>query len=361
MHTERIETVVIRGPRRPAWRERLWREWCFARAAVLHRRWSLLFLVSVMLVGGLLFQWLEPEKNHSFPQAAFYTWALIFGEPPEEFPANPVLAGLFFVVPVLGLVVVLEGILDLSLMLRDRRQYERAWCMTMAQSMRGHVILVGLGRLGYRTFLMLRKLGCRVVVLESSPQNQFLEDVRRDGSPLFVGDARREAFLNDANIAGASAIVLATTDDLANLEIALDARRLNPNIRVVLRMFDQNMADKVRESFAIHSAMSQATISAPAFATAAVDPDIVNSVIVDERLVVMVRWRVRAGGPLCGRSVGELAAEERVAVVEHRPLGGGCDLFPPPRTVIGAGDELIVQGEYDRIAALKMGLEVVGR
>ncbi|PJF24743.1 MAG: hypothetical protein CUN53_16300, partial [Phototrophicales bacterium] len=53
----------------------------------------------------------------------------------------------------------------------------------------------GFGKLGYRIFLVLRKLGEPVVVIERDAHNQFLEEVRRDGSPLLVGDARREALL----------------------------------------------------------------------------------------------------------------------------------------------------------------------
>ena len=88
-------------------------------------------------------------------------------------------------------------------------------------------------------------------------------------------------------------IILATDDDLANLEVALDARRINPGIRVVLRMFDQNMADKIRDGFNIYTAMSQSAISAPAFATAALDRAIVNSFMVNDALIVMQRWIVR--------------------------------------------------------------------
>jgi voltage-gated potassium channel Kch len=96
---------------------------------------------------------------------------------------------------------------------------------------------------------LLRELGQRVVVIERDERAQFLEDVRRDGAPLLLGDARREAFLADAGITRARSIVLATDNDIANLEVALDARRLNPTIRVVLRLFDPNMAEKVREGF----------------------------------------------------------------------------------------------------------------
>ncbi|NJL18652.1 MAG: hypothetical protein HC938_17335 [Nitrospira sp.] len=42
-------------------------------------------------------------------------------------------------------------------------------------------------------------------------------------------------------------IVIATNDDMANLEVALDARRLNPKIRVLMRLYDQQIAAKIAE------------------------------------------------------------------------------------------------------------------
>ncbi len=348
-----LDKLDFSTPRHHRLRERIWREWCFARVAMVHFRVRLLLIVIVLLGGGLLFQRYEPEKRHSLPEATYYTWSLVFGEPPEEFPASAVLQGLFFLVPIIGLVVIIEGIVDLALLVRDRQRCERSWCTMMATSLSNHIVLVGLGRLGFRTFHLLRRLGQTVVVIERDPTNQFLDDVRRDGSPLFIGDARREALLEDCNVAKARSVILATNDDLANLEIALDARRIAPKIRVVVRMFDQNMADKIRDGFNIHIAMSQAALSAPAFATAAMEASIVSSMVVDGRLVVMQRWHVREAGPLCGKSVGDILAERGFSVVERRPKDAPSGLFPSADTRLVSGDELLVQGPFDKLSELR--------
>ncbi len=113
----------------------------------------------VLLTGGLLFRNFEPEKNHSLAEATYFTWSLIFGEPPEEFPESVVLQSLFFIVPVLGLCVIIEGIVDLTVLLGDRRRNERGWCRIMAADYNDHIVLVGMGRLGFRTFHLLRQ--CR--------------------------------------------------------------------------------------------------------------------------------------------------------------------------------------------------------
>ncbi len=330
---------------------RWWREWCFFRTALAHFRVRLLLMVLIVATGALIFRIYHAPERLSLWEAVYYSWSLVFGEPPERFPESWAIRPLFFLMPVLGLTIIIEGIVDFSLMLRDRRRYERSWCRTMATSMHDHVVLVGLGRLGYRVFKLLRKLGEAVVVFERDANNQFLEDVRRDGSPLFIGDARREALLEEANIRKAKSIILATDDDLANLEIALDARHLVPELPVVMRMFDQNIADKVGDAFDIHLAMSQSAISAPSFTMAAVDRSIEYSFAIDDRLVVMQRWQVCNGGPMCGRKVGDLMTEHGIGVV-RRKSKDGSRLFPGPETVLEPGDELLVEGEYTALTAL---------
>lgn len=361
LDTIRIDQLRSRRSFARGLRARVWRELCFVRAVIQHRGLSFLLLFALLAGGGWMFQELEPGENHSLWRSMYFTWSLILGQPPESFPRSTPLQILFFLVPVLGLTVFLEAIVELSLMLRDRRHRERAWCKIMASSMKDHVILVGLGRLGIRTYHLLRKLGCEVVVVERNKDNQFLEDVRRDGAPLFIGDARREAWLEEANVKSARSIVLATTDDLANLEMALDARKLNPGIRVVMRMFDPNMAEKVREGFQIHTAMSAASLAAPAFATAALERSIVSSVVIDDELLITQRWSVQAGGPLERRTVSELIAKYGLGVIERRTSAGERRFFPPSDTLLSAGDEIVVQGPFELLERQPPGLTGTAR
>ena len=306
-----------------------------------------MLLFIILLVGGWLFRTLDPERDLSMVEAMYYTWSLIFGEPPEAFPSSPILQSLFFIVPLLGLTVIIEGLVDLTLMLRDRRRYESSWCTIMARSLSEHVILVGLGRLGIRTYRLLREMGVAVVVIEKDVDNQFLGELRTDGTPIFLGDARDDELLQRANVEHAMSIVIATSDDLANLECALDARRYAPNIRVVLRMFDQDMADKVRDGFKIPLAMSPAAISAPAFATCAVEPSTLSSFVIEDKLIVMQHWLVTSRDPLCGRTIADVTRDHGISVMSRRPTQQEATLFPDPTTTIERGDRLVIQGPFD--------------
>lgn len=354
LHVDQLQL----SPRRLA-RLRFWsmREWCFLRTVARHLRWRLLIVFTVLMGGGLLFQKYEPEKNLSLFEATYYTWSLVFGEPPEAFPQATVLRILFFLIPVLGLTVIIEALVDLALLVRDRQRCERSWCITMASSMKNHIVLVGFGRLGFRAFRLLRRLGEPVVVIERDAANRFLEELRRDGSPLLLGDARDDTVLQQSGVQCARSIVLATNDDLANLEIALDARRMNADVRVVLRMFDQNMADKIRDGFSIHHAMSQSALAAPAFAMSALDASIVNSFVVGNQLIVLQRWAVNHGGPLADKTVVQVMKEWKCAVAQIQSIGAAPRLFPPPDTALQPGDELLIQGPYESLAALRKSLK----
>lgn len=343
MPASRIEDVVDARIQRRAG-SKLWAEWCFLRVCARRFAGRLLLLAVILLGGGMLFKIYEPDQRHSLPEAMYYAFSLVFGEPPEAFPEQVVLQIMFFLVPILGLAVIIEGIIDFSLVLRDRRRFERSWCAMLAASFSDHVIIMGLGKLGYRTYLLLRRLGQAVAVIERNPNNRFLEEVRRDGAPVIIGDARDERLLADLNVAAAKSIVLATDDDMANLETAMDARRLNPNISVVLRMFDQNTADKIQDGFNIDISMSQSAISAPTFATCAVAPTTHNSFILGDRLITMQRWLVRQDGPLNGKSVAQVMRQFGVSVLEHMRNGGPATFCPDPDLVLKDGDDLMLQG-----------------
>ena len=81
--------------------------------------------------------------------------------------------------------------------------------------------------------------------------------------PILIRDMKEDQALIDAGVAHARAIIIATNEDMANLEVALDARRLNPKIRILMRMFDQQIASKIKDAFAIDHAFSSAALAAP--------------------------------------------------------------------------------------------------
>ena len=113
-----------------------------------------------------------------------------------------------------------------------------------------------------------------VVAIEKSKDSSFAPVVEGFGFPVLYGDARRDALLVEAGVRRAKAIVCATDDDLANLEVAIDAKRENPDIRVVMRMFDQRIADKMRSALDVEETFSTSALSGPLVALQATEPGV---------------------------------------------------------------------------------------
>ena len=132
-----------------------------------------------------------------------------------------------------------------------------------ASTYRDHIVLCGLGHLGFRILISCWRPRSAVVALEKDADARFLADAKATGVPVLVRDMQEDQALIDAGVQHARAIIIATNDDMANLEVALDARRMNPKIRVIMRLFDQRMADKFKEAALIDEAFSPAALAAP--------------------------------------------------------------------------------------------------
>jgi Trk K+ transport system NAD-binding subunit len=135
-----------------------------------------------------------------------------------------------------------------------------------------HIIVVGLGNVGYRVADLLLKMKEPVIVIESDNDKPFVKEIRRRTS-VVIGDARREENLLAADIINAKCITVATENDLRNLEIALGAKELNPRIRTILRAFDRDLGKKLEKSFGVDRVYSTSSLAAPIFSGALFHPE----------------------------------------------------------------------------------------
>ena len=308
------------------------------------------FLGVVLAVGAVCFHQLY-EPPLSYGRALYITYCLVFMEHLLAFPNHWVLRVFYFALPPLGLVVILDGIVHFSyhFLRRDERGPEWIWAVT--RTMDNHVILCGLGKVGLRVLEQLLQLKEQVVVLEKDPQCPNLAFARSHNVPAIVGSSREQGIFDKLNIARAKSIILATNDDLANLEMALDARKLKPGIRVVLRMYDQELADKIEDSFDIHLAFSTSAVAAPLFATSSSDRSIINSFYVGEQLLVVARMTVRPGSRLVEKQIKDLGADQHVFVLSHG-RSGETAMFPGGNVTFNPGDEITVQSAPDVLRQL---------
>ena len=211
-------------------------------------------------------------------------------------------------------------------------------------------ILCGGGRVGFRVFEQLHKLGVPMVMIEKDDSKPFLAGIREAGVPVLVDDVRAAGSLERANLARARAIVCATDDDLANLNVALDARKLRPGIRVVMRLFDDDLVAKTKEAFQVE-AFSTSALAAPALAAAALDSAIRNSFEVGGRLMVIAELPVDA--VLEGQTVAELCDGCSMLVLHLVRADGSVHFDPAGAVRLSRGDRVTVQASLSAYRDLR--------
>ena len=128
--------------------------------------------------------------------------------------------------------------------------------------MKPRIIVCGLGRTGYKIFSLLRQQGAAVVGISDRPIPQGQEDI-------VIGDLRAAATLVGAGIRNAHTLVLASNDDALNLAVLTQARLLNPRLRIINRLFNHTLGERLDSTLPEHTSMSVSALAAPIFAFAA--------------------------------------------------------------------------------------------
>lgn len=234
------------------------------------------------------------------------------------------------------------------------RRVELSLGRSTAQSMSGHVVLVGLGAVGVRVLDGLIAAGRQVVVVEADENNRHLAQARARHVPVVLGDATLPATLAAVQAGRAAAVAVLTSDDLVNIETGLAVRSVLgvrwDRVPVVLRVFDRQLARTVEQSFGFGNVRSTSALAAPFFVSAALGLDLLGGFETAGVILLVGRLRVAAGGGLDGVAMQELSERTRVIAL-GRPDGS---LEHPPRrgTRFGGGDEAYLIGPYDELLAV---------
>lgn len=211
------------------------------------------------------------------------------------------------------------------------------------RSVRGHVILCGIGSVGFSIAVRLIVAGVGVIAVDRDPSSRYASAARELGIPVVAGDARHPLVLESARPQTARALVAATNSDTVNLEVALGARTKFPSLRVVARIFHPDLAKRLHVLIDSGASRSVPDVAAPAFAAAALGARVVGALEVPGGVHIALELDVRPGAPADGRTLDELTADGdgRVLAIDRN---GVVEWEPSGTTVLSAGDVVIIDG-----------------
>ena len=316
-------------------------------------RWTLLILACAVLVGTLLHA-VTPQQSlagrkPSIGISVYSAWMALFAQPGFSPPTAWYLLVLYGIYPVLGFILVGQGVVRLTLLMISRRRGEREWMLVMASTYRDHVVLCGLGHLGFRVLEQLVRSGVPVVVLERSKGNPFVPQAKQMNVPVLIRDMKEDQALIDAGIVEASAIIICSNDDVSNLEVAIDSRRMNPKVRIVMRLFDQQVASKVAGALTIDAAFSSSALAAPAVAALSLHTTVLSSLSIKDETFVAVQLIIEDGSPLAGQPPARLEAEHGARVLAVINSAG---VSQTSSAALNPGDQVITHVSVANLPAL---------
>jgi Trk K+ transport system NAD-binding subunit len=198
------------------------------------------------------------------------------------------------------------------------------------------IVVCGLDETGYKIFQLLRQHGAWVVGVHNRP-------VPGDDS-VIIGDLQAAETLLEAGIREAHTLVLCAHEDGLNLSILMQARVLNPRIRIVNRLFNTSLGDRLDHTLPDHITMSVAALVAPIFAFSALGNAAIGQLNLANQTWPIHQVHIDETHPWLGRKLSSLWEDRDRMLIYYLPAHDRLDLVSAvvQGHSLQVGDRLIV-------------------
>ena len=216
----------------------------------------------------------------------------------------------------------------------------------------GHVIVAGDGRLAEHTTKWLVNIGVDHVVL--TPNRELVRQLIHTGRLSIYGlPERAHEALRTACVNRASVLVCVFEDDGDNLLFAMNARKLNPKLRVLMSAHDKSIAESAQTSD-VDMTLPIMDIASQVLAQASYSEEVVGVGFrkgVNGEYPVYSEFQVEAGGV----GLEELSKDTPIIMMQR---GNQLLLNPPANTVLKRGDIIYTYTEtHSKIRDLRERLK----
>jgi len=210
------------------------------------------------------------------------------------------------------------------------------------------VVVVGGDALAVRVCEeMLATQGHRVALVWMHDQ-QLAARLDRLGCEYFPHAPNDYDALRIAGVRDAVSVMAVSEDDRLNLQVALKARDLNPEIRVVLRQFNPVLGRKLEQNLPNCSVLSLASHSAATFVGTALDPTCFYALQFPDVDGVQTGFAERSAADF---GIAGLALREAQQKLRGRIVGLNGSAAIPPDRPLAPDDRVVVFARVERLDA----------
>ncbi|MGL4378333.1 MAG: potassium channel family protein [Microcoleaceae cyanobacterium] len=203
--------------------------------------------------------------------------------------------------------------------------------------MKPRIIVCGLGRTGYKIFSLLRQQGAIVTGISDRA-------LKGEGSDVIVGNLQAASTLLGAGIQRADALVITGNDDTINLAVLMQARILNPKIRIINRLFNTSLGERLDRTLAAHTTMSVSSLAAPVFAFSALGNVVIGQLNLSNQTWPIHEEYINEMHPWKGRKLSDLWDDTSRMFIYYLPINSKIDLISAvlSQRQLQIGDRLII-------------------
>jgi voltage-gated potassium channel len=313
-------------------------------------------LLAILVLGSLGYVWIE---GWDFFDSLYMTVTTLttvgYG---EVHPLSPLGKSYTMVLILAGMGVLIYIITSLARVVVEgeiREALGKRKLLKRIKKLSGHYIICGFGRIGEIIARQLRDRGLSLVIIENKPE--LVTQLEESGYYFVAGDATKEEVLVEAGIERARGLVAVVHSDASNVYIVLTARSLNPNLFIVARGEEPGAtqkllragADKVESPYEMGGRKMAHTILRPTVTT-----------LMELAMHEGVEWSmeeilVGETSPMIGQALKDSGIRQKfeLIVVAIKRADGEMLFNPTPKTLIQAGDTLILIGMRKNLEALE--------
>jgi voltage-gated potassium channel len=219
-------------------------------------------------------------------------------------------------------------------------------------SMKGHTIIAGFGRVGMLVSDELTTAEVEFVVIERSIERVI--EVERRGYANIHADATEEDTLRRAGLERAKTLITVLPTDAENVFLTLTARRIAPEVEIIARAEQPVTLKTLRQAGADHVVMP-AAIGAHRIVSLLTNPSAVEfAELVTRRSSLAIEMEeipVKARGPLDGLSLRDADIGRRTGamVIAVKRADGRVEFPPSGDEPFAAGDTAVILGRRSNL------------
>lgn len=254
--------------------------------------------------------------------------------------------GVFTYTLTVGAKIIIEG--EIKEVFKKRKMRKKI------ETLSGHYIICGYGRMGSIIAKELKANGIPVVIIEKNESN-----IPEEEDLLYViGDATHDQVLKSAGIEKAKGLITVLPSDAENLYVVLSARELNQNLFIVARAVEKEAEAKLKRAGA-NRVVSPYFIGGLRIAHTVLRPTVVDFLEFATRSeyeeIQIEEIEVAAHSKLIGKTIAQsgIGRDIGVIIIGIKRADGRMKFNPTSQTLIKEGDTLIVIGQTEKLSMLE--------